>query len=78
MPYKKLSELPDRVKNHLPHHAQEIFMQAFNHAWKEYQDECKRRDEESLEEVSFKVAWAAVKHKYHKDEDGQWVKNDQY
>jgi cation transport regulator len=33
MPYNKISELPDSVKNALPKHAQEIYMAAFNNAW---------------------------------------------
>jgi cation transport regulator len=72
MPYKSTTELPDQVKNHLPKHAQDIFKEAFNHAWEEYKDPSKRRGEESQEEVAFKVAWAAVKQKYHKKGD-EWT-----
>lgn len=71
MPYKTIQELQEQVKSHLPEHAQEIFKEAFNHAWEEYKDPEKRRGPESQEEVSFKVAWAAVKKKYHKIE-GTW------
>lgn len=39
MPYDKLSELPDSVKDNLPKHAQEIFLAAFNSASKQYDDE---------------------------------------
>jgi cation transport regulator len=64
MPYAKLSDLPSSVKDHLPHHAQEIFQAAFNNADKEYNHD---------EERSFRVAWAAVKHEYHKNEKtGDW------
>lgn len=36
MPFKNVKELPEAVKNNLPHHAQEIFKEAFNASLKEY------------------------------------------
>jgi cation transport regulator len=71
MPYSTNAELPDSVKNNIPSHAQEIYREAFNSAWKEYSDSTKRRGNESQEEVAHKVAWAAVKKKYEKVGD-QW------
>lgn len=70
MPYQKLDDLPESVRDHLPRHAQEIYRAAFNSAWDEYNHD---------EERAFRVAWAAVKHEYVKDENsGQWhaKKND--
>lgn len=64
MPYQEINALPDSVKNHLPKHAQEIFLAAFNSAIEEYHEE----------ETAFKVAWSAVKHKYEKGADGNWHK----
>jgi cation transport regulator len=66
MPYRSNQELPDSVKNSLPSHAQDIYREAFDNAWAEYQDPAKRRGNESLEEAAHKVAWAAVKKKYQK------------
>lgn len=66
MPYTVNSDLPSSVKDHLPKHAQDIYREAFNAAWKEYKSPEDRRTEESREEVAHKVAWAAVKKKYHK------------
>ncbi|MFC7372003.1 ChaB family protein [Fictibacillus iocasae] len=66
MPYKKLSELPEPVKKHLPHHAQEIYKEAFNSALSEY----------DAEETAHKVAWGAVKHKYEKRKNGDWTEKD--
>jgi cation transport regulator len=75
MPYKTIGDLPDSIRNHLPEHAQEIYLEAFNNAWKEYSDPKKRRGAESQEEVTHKVAWAAVKKLYEKDEKtGIWKK----
>jgi cation transport regulator len=74
MPYKKVVDLPESVKNHLPSHAQKVYMEAFNHAFEEYANPSNRRDDSSLEETSHKVAWSAVKNTYHKNEKGKWVK----
>jgi cation transport regulator len=65
MPYRSNDELPSAVADHLPPHAQDIFRETFNHAWNEYGGD---------EERAFRVAWAAVKRKYHKRGD-MWVPN---
>lgn len=68
VPYKTLKDLPDSVRNVLPRHAQEIYMEAFNNAYEEY---AYRGDER--EETAHKVAWTAVKKKYEKDKKtGEW------
>ncbi len=67
MPYQAINDLPDSVKDHLPKHAQEIFLAAFNSATEEYNEE----------ETAFKVAWSAVKHKYEKGEDCNWHKKSE-
>ena len=73
MPYKKVSDLPDSVKNNLPKHAQEIYREAFNNAWDQYDDPQERRSGATHEETAHKVAWTAVKKKYEKDEmTGEW------
>ncbi|RDW19679.1 ChaB family protein [Oceanobacillus chungangensis] len=64
MPYNTLSDLPESVRDNLPHHAQEIFKEAFNSASDEYDEE----------ETAFKVAWSAVKQKYKKNDNGNWIK----
>ncbi len=65
MPYKTTSDLPDSVKDNLPAHAQDIYKEAYNSAWDEYDHD---------EERSHRVAWGAVKKSYHKSKDGNWVK----
>lgn len=73
MPYKTNAELPENIKKHLPQHAQDIYREAFNHAYEEYKDSKKKRDKNmSLEEVSHRVAWNAVKQKYEKGSDNNW------
>jgi cation transport regulator len=39
MPYRTMNELPESVQKHLPKHACEIYMKAFNSAWEQY-DQC--------------------------------------
>lgn len=78
MPYKSTKELPESVRDNLPDHAQEIYQEAFNSAWDQYDKPEERRGGADREETAHKVAWAAVKKKYEKDEgSGRWkVKRD--
>lgn len=75
MPYEKLNDLPENVKNVLPKHAQEIYQAAYNNAWDEYKKAEDRRDDSSREETAHKVAWSAVKQKYEKGENDNWVES---
>lgn len=63
MPYQSNDQLPDSVKSHLPKHAKDIYRKSFNNALDEYNQE---------EERAHQVAWAAVKNKYRKGNDGSW------
>jgi cation transport regulator len=73
MPYETIEDLPDSVKENLPKHAREIYLAAFNNAWDQYSDPEERRGDASREETAHKVAWAAVKNEYVKEEEsGKW------
>ena len=74
MPYQNNSALPDSVKDNLPDHAQDIYREAYNSAWDQYKDPSDRRDDSSREETAHQVAWAAVKNKYKKNDNDNWVK----
>ena len=76
MPYKTISDLPDSVRDNLPKHAEEIYLAAFNSAWDQYDKPGERRDSsDTREEVAHKIAWAAVKNVYEKDDKtGKWTK----
>ncbi|HUC62375.1 MAG TPA: ChaB family protein [Alphaproteobacteria bacterium] len=67
MPYAANEDLPAPVKGHLPRHAQDIYRKAFNNAYAEYKGDPRQ------EEISHRVAWAAVKRVYRKDGDS-WVR----
>jgi cation transport regulator len=60
MPYLTNDDLPMPVQSHLPEHGQDIFREAFNHAWQEYAGDPRQ------EEIAHRVAWAAVKRIYMK------------
>ena len=67
MPYEKLTDLPDSVRDNLPKHAQEIYRTAYNSAEEQYDEEDRRH----------RVAWSAVEQKYEKDEDSaEWVEKE--
>ena len=68
--------LPDSVRDNLPRGAQTIYMEAYNSAWDQYADPDDRRGDASREETSHKVAWAAVKQRYEKGDDGRWREKD--
>ena len=65
MPYERLQDLPERVRDNLPKHAQEIYKEAYNSAWDQYGHE---------EDRAHRVAWGAVEKKYHQNDEGKWVR----
>ncbi len=64
MPYASNDDLPAPVRTHLPEHAQDIYREAFNHAFDRF-----ARGNEGRAHA---VAWAAVKRSYEKV-GGAWV-----
>jgi cation transport regulator len=74
MPFKSDQELPEAVKKYLPEHGQHIYREAFNNAWKQYDEPHERKDDRSQEETAHAVAWSAVEKVYEKNESGEWVK----
>jgi len=68
MPYAFNDDLPQSVRRRLPPRAQDIFRNAFNHAWETYGGS----EPDRVEEIAHRVAWAAVKKRYRKVGDS-WV-----
>ncbi len=66
MPYRNNLDLPPSVRTHLPGHAQDIYREAFNRAYRAHAGDAER------ERRSHMIAWAAVKSGYTKDGD-RWV-----
>ena len=66
MPYRSNDDLPPAVRQRLPYHAQDIYREAFNHAFSSYKADRRR------EEIARRTAWAAVKRSYVKV-GGDWM-----
>lgn len=66
MPYRSNEDLPPGVRHHLPHHALDIYREAFNHAYASHAGDLRQ------EEIAHRTAWAAVKLSYVKLGD-QWL-----
>jgi len=66
MPYSHNTDLPAAVRDHLPAHAQDIYREAFNHAFAAH------RGDPRQEEAAHRIAWAAVERRYVK-QGGVWV-----
>ena len=67
MPYRTNGDLPEAVKRHLPGHAQDIYREAFNHAFAAHTGDPRQ------EEAAHRIAWAAVKRIYVKS-GSDWVR----
>ena len=66
MPYRTVDDLPPSVRAHLPIHAQEIYLAAFNNAWRQH------ANDPDGEAIVHRIAWAAVKRRYRKQGE-EWV-----
>ena len=71
MPYRANADLPPSVRSHLPEHAQTIYREAFNHAYRAHAGEAER------EQRAHMIAWAAVKRAYVKEGEA-WVPRQEY
>jgi cation transport regulator len=69
MPYPSNADLPPAVQRHLPPHAQDIYREAFNHAFAAHADDPRQ------EEAAHRIAWSAVTRSYVKVGDS-WIARD--
>jgi len=67
MPYASNADLPENLQRILPEHAQDIYREAFNHAFAAH------RNDPRQEEAAHRIAWAAVKRSYVQVED-RWMR----
>jgi cation transport regulator len=58
--YRTNDDLPPSVRAHLPDHAQDIYREAFNHAY------AADAGDVGQEEAAHRIAWAVVKRSYVK------------
>lgn len=69
MPYRSNDDLPENLQRLFPPHAQDIYREAFNHAYAAHAGEARQ------EEAAHRIAWAAVKRSYVKTACG-WRRRD--
>ena len=70
--YKTIADLPPPVKANLPAKAQEIFLAAYNSAWKQH------RAEDKAEITCNSIAWASVKKSFDKNPKGEWIAKESF
>lgn len=70
MPYPSNEDLPANLRRLLPEHAQDIYREAFDHAYAAHAGDPRR------EEAAHRIAWAAVKRSYVKTSQG-WVRREE-
>lgn len=70
MPYRTNADLPPAVRDHLPERAQDIYREAFNHAFAAHAGDPRQ------EEAAHRIAWAAVKRGYVKTDRGWTARPD--
>ncbi len=66
MSYQTNADLPQSAQAYLPGHAQDIYREAFNHAYAAHAGDPRQ------EEAAHRIAWAAVKRSFVKV-DGGWM-----
>lgn len=71
MPYSTNTDLLASIQRHLPPHAQDIYREAFNHAFAAHVGDPRQ------EEAAHRIAWAAVKRSYEKIAD-TWVARESH
>jgi cation transport regulator len=63
-PYKKVGDLPPRVKKNLSPDLQRVFLRVFNRAYEQYQNDTR----------AFRVAWSVIRKIARKNKKGKWIR----
>jgi len=71
MRYEKTEDLPDTIRDVLPEEAQDIYLEAYQRSYDNYQEG--EGGELSRESVAHRDGWTAVQQEYEQDkETGEW------
>lgn len=74
MLYKSREELPENIREALPEEAQNLYIKAYNSAYKDHQDS-QRPAHVSLHQIANEQAWKVVGREWQKDtEHNVWIK----
>jgi cation transport regulator len=72
MRHNSKKDLPETIRA-LPEGAQEIYLEAYNHAWDESEGGPASDGDMARDSVAHRRAWAAMKHEYEQSwETGEW------
>jgi cation transport regulator len=70
MRYENKSELPPTIRDILPEHAQDLYLQAYQKAWDEYEE---GQGYLSRDTMAHQQGYTAVRHEYVQDQGtGKW------
>jgi cation transport regulator len=72
MPYSQNTDMPSQVTTILSEHAQDIYRDAYNSAWDDYEELSDDGDDSKRDEAARGKAWDAVEKAYEKDEVSKW------
>jgi cation transport regulator len=71
MEYQSTSDLPPTIRDVLPEDAQALYLDAYNRAWREYDEDATIG--QSRETLAHQQGWLAVRHEYVQDQGtGLW------
>ena len=71
MKYQTINDLSPTIRDVLPEGAQELYLDAYNRAWEEYDEDAATG--QSREALAHQQGWMAVRHEYVQDEGtGLW------
>ena len=73
MPYNHIEELPAAMKKDLPKDAMEVYLAAYNQAWRRSVQARHRRIGSPIEDIAHREAWGAVLGKYRK-RGQEWIR----
>ncbi|MGQ9424507.1 ChaB family protein [Gilvimarinus sp. F26214L] len=74
MGYASNAQLPRGVQSYLSPEAQDIYREAYNHAWETYRYAQDRYDRDDSRQVTAsRIAWETVKRECSRDQRGHWV-----
>ncbi len=73
--YESIEELSDTMRDTVPEEAQKLYVEGYNRAWQEYDEE---ETEMTREAVANRAGWAEVKREFvHDDQTGKWHLKDE-
>lgn len=67
-------DMPSSLEGVLPQHALKVYYKTFHNTYRLYHETEDTIEPEKIEHTARRVAWSAVKKKFHKSAKGRWKK----